>query len=339
MKVAIRADASKFQGSGHVMRCLSLARALSEKNVDVTFYTSIKELDWLVASVLKSGIKIEETIPNSIFGGSINWEDFDLVIVDSYQIPSKEISKLSGISPVLAIIDGDRRGIEADFYLDQNLGSEQNLEGAFSQEAKQLLGSQYSLVRPEVIENKRSEIRQSLTLESAKLLIFFGGSDPYRGAANLSRILSGSNLRDYTVIAPKSDHLEIAQHLAKSDVKIIEFTDSIPRLIAEADAVVSAAGTSVWDISTIGTPAAYFGVADNQTNSLEAIEGFGVGMSLGELSRIDYNSTFVLQKIEQLILDNEKRYSLFRQSHQLFDGFGCIRVSRYIIDSLNSVEE
>jgi spore coat polysaccharide biosynthesis predicted glycosyltransferase SpsG len=333
MKVAIRADASKLQGSGHVMRCLSLARALSAKNVDVTFYKSIRELDWLVTSVLSSGINIEATIPNSLFCSSIIWEDFDLIVVDSYQIPAKEISKLNTIRPVLVIIDGDRRGIEADIYLDQNLGSEYSIEGTFEQGAQQLLlfGSKYSLVRPEVLENRRSDIRLSLTLESAKLLVFFGGSDPFRGATSLSRVLSNSNINNFTVIAPKSDHLEIAQYLDKCNANIIEFTDSIPRLIAEADAVVSAAGTSAWDISTIGTPAGYFGVADNQTASLEAIERYGVGVSLGELGKIDENSAIVRQKIEQLILDDKKRVSLFSSSHQLFDGDGCHRVSKCTI--------
>jgi len=334
MKVAIRADASKLQGSGHVMRCLSLARALSAKNVDVTFFASILELDWLITSALNSGINIEATTPNSIFSGSINWEDFDLVVVDSYQIPADEISKLNSIRPVLAIIDGDRRGIEAETYLDQNLGSEYSLNGTLGQGAKQLFGSQYSLVRPEVLENRRAEIRYSLTLESAKLLVFFGGSDPFRGAATLSRVLSNSNLNNYTVIAPKSDHLEIAQHLAKSDANILEFTDSIPKLIAEADVVVSAAGTSAWDISTIGTPAAYFGVADNQTAPLEAIEDFGIGISLGELSEVGEKSTIVQQKIERLILDDEKRFSLFKSAHHLFDGDGCNRVSKWIIERI-----
>jgi spore coat polysaccharide biosynthesis predicted glycosyltransferase SpsG len=334
MKVAIRADASKFQGSGHVMRCLSLARALAAKNVDVTFYTSIIELDWLVTSVFTSGINFEATIPNSIFSGSINWENFDLVVVDSYRIPAEEISKLNNIRPVLAIIDGDRRGIEADIYLDQNLGSEQSLNGTLDQEAKQLFGSKYALIRPEVLKNRQSEIRNSLTLESAKLLIFFGGSDPFRGAASLSRVLSNSNLNNCTVIAPKSDHLEIAQYLAKCNASILEFTDSIPRLIAEADVVVSAAGTSAWDISTIGTPAAYFGVADNQTASLETIESYGVGVSLGELSKIDDNATIVTQKIEQLILDDEMRFSLFAVAQQLFDGDGCNRVSKRIIEQI-----
>ena len=334
MKVAIRADASKIQGSGHVMRCLTLARALSTKNVDVTFYTSIIELDWLVTSLLKSGIKIEETIPSSLLSRSINWKDFDLVVVDSYEIPAEEVSLLNTITPVLAIIDGDCRGIKADVYLDQNLGSEQCFEGTFGEGSKKLFGSRYSLIRPEVLDNRQLEIRKSLTLESAKLLVFFGGSDPFKGAVALSRILSDSSLKNYTVIAPKSDHSEITQYLVNSNAKVIEFTDCLPKLISEADAVISAAGPSAWDISTIGIPAGYFGVADNQTASLEAIENYGVGISLGELGMIDANSKIVRQKIEQLILDDEKRVSLFCASHQFFDGDGCNRVSKVIIERI-----
>ncbi len=321
------------------MRCLSLARKLSARSVDVTFFASILELDWLIKSVLKSGIHFKETTPNSIFSSSINWKDFDFVVVDSYQIPADEISLLNSITPVLAIIDGDPRGIEADIYLDQNLGSEERFQGALSQGAKQLFGSQFSLVRPEILESRRSEIRHSLTLETGKLLVFFGGSDPFRGAVTLSRVLSTSNLNNCTFIAPKRDHLEIARHLAKSDADIFEFTDSIPKLIAEADAVISAAGTSAWDISTIGTPAAYFGVADNQKASLEAIENFGVGISLGGLSEVDDKSTILRQRIEQLILDDEIRSSLFKSTRQLFDGNGCNRVSDWIIEQILNHKE
>ena len=60
----------------------------------------------------------------------------------------------------------------------------------------------------------------------------------------------------------------------------------------------------------------------------------GLGVSLGELVTLDDNATIVRQKIEQLILDDKKRVSLFSSSHQLFDGDGCHRVSQRIIERI-----
>jgi UDP-2,4-diacetamido-2,4,6-trideoxy-beta-L-altropyranose hydrolase len=153
--IAIRADAGTVQGTGHVMRCLSLAEKLVQIGHRVGLFTNSSEIGWLEVAIKTSGVEVfrvpSDEIANELF------EPFnpDWVIVDSYQIPAEKISELNEQIRVLAIIDGNTRAISATGYLDTNLFAEK-LDWPKSVRSNLLAGSKFALVRDAVLKNKRS---------------------------------------------------------------------------------------------------------------------------------------------------------------------------------------
>ncbi len=60
-------------------------------------------------------------------------------------------------------------------------------------------------------------------------------------------------------------------------------TATLPALIAAADLVVSAAGTSTWELCCLGAPSALVCVVDNQRESYHRVVAAGLAAGLGEL--------------------------------------------------------
>lgn len=331
MRVAIRADASPTQGTGHVMRSITLAKSLSNKGFDVTFASSIKNVSWLSKYVQDSGISIKSVPMNSLEQGLRDVPPFDLVVVDSYEIPSEDISSLNTSIPVLAIIDGSARGMEASIFLDQNLGSEVNSNNSSYCGAHVLFGSKYALVRREILEARRKSLTTQPALKNRNLLVFLGGTDPNNYALNVANHLARSTIPRVTYIAPRSSHEEILRLMRGRSCEVLDFTQELPKLIAQFDAVISASGTSAWDIATIGTPGGFLCVAENQQESIAAIERFGVGLNLGNLTNSDFAAQHFISAVESLVYDDELRSQLFRKCRANFDGGGSDRVSDAVL--------
>jgi UDP-2,4-diacetamido-2,4,6-trideoxy-beta-L-altropyranose hydrolase len=334
MRVAIRADACPEQGAGHVMRSLALAKSLTKKGLDVTFACSVVNVSWLSQYLENSGISIASVPKNSLLQGLTGLPEFDLVVVDSYEIASDEVSALNTMVPVLAIIDGSNRGIKASIFLDQNLGSEVNSHNPWYENSLTLFGAKYALVRSEVLECRKAQIFQRTATEHRKLLVFLGGTDPRNYILEIARLLVGTRINSITYIAPKSVHKEILALMQDRNCEVLEFTPQLPKLIAQFDAVISAAGTSTWDVATIGTPGGYLCVTENQQQALAVIEKFGIGFNLGDFTNPGFSELNFVSEIEKTIFDNELREQVWESCRDLFDGYGSFRVTEAILEYL-----
>jgi len=70
MKITFRVDASVQIGSGHVIRCLTLAQALCDRNAECTFIC--RELNGNLISLIKERGFTVFTLPNDEEGYTCN---------------------------------------------------------------------------------------------------------------------------------------------------------------------------------------------------------------------------------------------------------------------------
>jgi spore coat polysaccharide biosynthesis predicted glycosyltransferase SpsG len=159
-----------------------------------------------------------------------------------------------------------------------------------------------------------------------------GGTDPHRYmtqvATSLARVAPGL---DFTAVTTTDQLPDVAAAVrAMPNGRAIPPTPDLPELLGDADVVVSAAGTSAWDVLTLGRPTVLVGVVDNQSESRALAVERGLAHGL-DATRED-NSPGGRQVVE-LLGDETLRRRLVTAASELFDGAGADRVADRITSS------
>jgi len=319
LRVVLRADAGLLTGTGHVMRCLSLAEELMSRGHEIFLVTAPFDVSWLEQLVVESGVSVKSCTAGDLARETILGLVPDWVVVDSYSIAAEEITALDTFVPVLAVVDGETRGVVATILLDQNLGAEERVNGP-----AWLAGSQFALVRDAVLDQRRTDPWR-LRGTSRSVLSFMGGTDPHAASIGVAHALAESVGFDLLLIAPEPMHDRLAR-AGRIGTKVIAPTAGLPALLGAADLVITAAGTSAWDVCALGIPSIMVAVVDNQQQSL--VKVIAGGLALGVDAVRDPNSLSALGgMVDQLLTDEDLRRSVSIASANAFDGFGKSRVA------------
>src|SRR5271165_1478924 len=181
----LRVDANVSMGTGHLMRCLSLAQAAHEQNIKPIFL--IREAPTVLLTRLENegfpycllrgspelANEVEEVMQNATHEKSGNW-----IVLDGYHFNAAYQSayRNEGFS-VMAIDDYGHAGFyEADLVLNPNLYASMDFYPNCAEHTEFLLGSSYTLLRKEFWPWRKFK-RRILPL-AQNLLITMGGSDP-----------------------------------------------------------------------------------------------------------------------------------------------------------------
>ncbi len=332
MKIALRADASVAQGTGHVVRSLTLAREFQESGHEVRLIGNIESVPWLSKMVNQSNVDLQQCFANEIDLEFFARERFDLIVVDSYNIPSTSVNAIRVSTPIMAIVDNDLRDIIATLVLDQNIGAVNF--GSHSLK-KQLIGPTYSLIRPEIRKLRRESSSWVSKVEKPTVVVMIGGTDPTKLAVKLSRMLCDLD-SDYTFyfVTSKENVSEIVKWLPNNRENVHVHSSEIQDLLMLADLAISAAGTSSLDLTCIGIPTIYLSIARNQDANLQSISKLNIGLALGIGQDIEKRPRDFINSLERCAYDMGVREMLFKNSQKLVDGYGTKRVVKAVVETI-----
>ena len=232
--------------------------------------------------------------------------------------------------PTLAIVDGELRGAEADLYVDQNLGSELD-RPELPAGAVRLAGLDYVLMRDEVLAHRPdAEPDRRTARERPEVFAFFGGTDAYGAGPPVVRALAGTGLAfDATVVAPRPELADAIAAVPLADgqrVEVIGPTSRLAETVANADLVISASGTSTWELMCLGATAGLVCVVDNQVMGYERAVATGAAAGVGVLSELRADPATATEVLGELLTDSDERLRLARAGWRLVDGLGRRRV-------------
>ncbi|MFF2178489.1 UDP-2,4-diacetamido-2,4,6-trideoxy-beta-L-altropyranose hydrolase [Lysinibacillus sp. NPDC058147] len=269
-KIIIVADASTAIGSGHVMRCLTIAKSLEKQQCEVKFLMSDLPGN-LIQFVEKEG-----------FVNITAYENADLYIIDHYEIgmvQEREIRKFT--KRIMVIDDLANREHDCDMILDQNVTPHYDRRYDFlvNEKCLRLLGPKYLIMREEFIQARyHRNIRHV-----QRILVFMGGSDPTAETLKVLEALGDFNFAHIDVVVGNGNvHKdEIKQVCYKRNYHYHQQINYIAELMGKADFSLGAGGATTWERCFVGLPAACTIVADNQCIGIEYAAKLGACISLG----------------------------------------------------------
>jgi UDP-2,4-diacetamido-2,4,6-trideoxy-beta-L-altropyranose hydrolase len=312
MKVVFRVDSSSIIGSGHVVRCVTLATELRKRGARCLFicrnlpgniidYVMKRKFDVAMLPFNSTSERYgsENTDQYSEWLG-VDWKTdahetiaelsgkkIDWLIVDHYGLDSLwEIEVGHCAARTMVIDDLANRSHCCDVLLDQNFGGDEVTKYAQLIDVKatlQLLGPKFSLLQDEyrlpvnAIETSSDEER---------ILVYFGLNDTYRLTLYFANLLKATSV-DYAevvVVYPTSgaDYKELST--MREDwqyLTIVEPSNSLASELSRATLAIGACGTHAIERLVCNVPALVVTIADNQVSIAEYLSSLGLIKVLG----------------------------------------------------------
>jgi len=296
-RVAIRCDASPRIGTGHVARCVALARALRSRGADVEILSRnlpdrVRKLLVAGADVTVRALPAADGAARDADGPALahaSWLDgsqqgdagqcgrilaegprADWLVVDHYALDARwERSMRASVDRILAIDDLADRDHDCDALLDQNLfpDAEARYNDKVPQRARVLCGPKYALLRKEFALARSALSPRDGILRRA--FVCFGSFDPAGQTLRALEAIDAAGIQGLAVdVAIGNDHprRDAIEAFCRSRPGSGLHVDAanVCDLMARADLAIGASGSMNWERAALGLPSIVTSVADNQ---------------------------------------------------------------------------
>lgn len=350
MNIVIRTDASFEIGTGHVMRCLTLAHSLKSNGYKVIFICrnltgnyiskikregfevyslpSIKkkqpDMHWIKKNWKQDAVETCKVI--SILNLNVNY-----VIVDHYGLDINWEKHVRNMTERIMVIDdlADREH-ECHLILDMTYkATKKKYLGLIPHDAIGLFGVKYSLLRDQ-FKNKKKK-RLTYNEKRIKIHVFFGGADPENHTSKYSNIIL-ENFPNTEILAVVSGTFEFIYDLEKikknygNRFSWEKQVENMALNMSQCDIALGAPGTTTWERACVGLPSAYLSVNMNQIPILLELEKEKFCLFIGEagkISKLDF-----IKRFKVFINSKKLLEEFFLKGINHIDGYGVERVVR-----------
>lgn len=355
MRICFRVDSSIQMGSGHLVRCHSLATALLKAQHSVFFIS--RNLPGNLNSLTRDhGFELFEIqgvgTPNLDFHSAYSewlgdkWENdaaavckiiedhpADWMVVDHYALDYRWENQVRSEKMKLLVIDDlANRFHLCDILLDQNLVAnlENRYDSLLKMNSKLLLGPQFVLLRAEF-----AELRQAHRIRSGqiqRILIYFGAVDLpglTLKAIDAIEALGQPDIEVDVIVGQANPNADsIRKRCVANRFNYYRQTDTIAKLMVKADLAIGAGGTTTWERCCLGLPSIVTSIAANQDENISYLESKELIIKCNN-GDSDYGQR-LSQELKKIINNPEKVQKISRLTSTLVDGRGCQRVVKEI---------
>lgn len=361
MLVVFRADASLEMGSGHVMRCLTLADELKREGHECHFIC--RQHDGHLGNVIVNKGHTLYLLPcmptvslnghGEVENGYANWlgshweQDarqtcelisslsVDWLVVDHYGLDFRWEQEILKIVPELMVIDDlANRKHACSLLLDQNLGRRVHDYCELVPSATTLLlGPSYALLRPAFGSYRDSSIRRRAKGSMRKILISLGGTDQSNLTGKvldqLADVLNSQEIECDVVLGNQSPHLESIRSKSIDlpfRTRVLVNVSDMEQLMLQADLSIGGAGGTSWERCCMALPTLVLILADNQLPGAKALAAQGAAEIIGTRGSDQEGLRYQLNRLKR----PEILKSMSDAAAGVTDGKGVFRVAQHL---------
>lgn len=330
-RIVFRADASADIGSGHIVRCLTLADALRRMGALPEFICR-EQAGHMAAWVQQRGYPVTllsrddqelDACRRLLSRASTSW-----LVVDSYEWSHEWETPLRPAVDRLMVIDdlADRRH-DADVLLDQNeldQGADR-YAGLVPAHCRRLLGARYALLTPEFAQFRNTMAKHEGIIE--RILVYFGGADPAHLTLRSLEALQGVNIAVTALAGWQNNDVEAIKDWCARNANC-EFSmpvKNMAALMANHDLIIGAGGTTTWERCALGKAAAVITVAANQDALTAYLASRGALLWLGR--KETFSPQGLRRAVDALTANPFMVRRMAEAAYQITDGAGATRVA------------
>lgn len=298
-------------GGGHVMRCLTLAAALTERGATCGFHV-LPEAQAVIRAFAGDAVQIVDA----------DWAA-PVAVVDGYDYGADDERALAASGRKVVAIDDLCRAHDCDLVVDTEPGRSAS---DYPGRARVLAGLDYALLRPEFANAVRAP-------EEGRVLVSLGLTDV--GAITeqvmVMMLEQGGWTAADVVVGPNAASLSFLRDLSAGDPRVTLHVNAkdMAALQGRAQFAVGAAGNSAWERLATGLPTVTVVLADNQMNAAQFIADRRAGLmtdARAPLFSIDFRNAFDVLAHNPVV-----RRAMANRAADLVDGKGAARVAAQVL--------
>lgn len=341
--ILFRADGNSQIGTGHIMRCLSLADAFRERGIPAAFVTAepymrplIQERGYECAVLGSTYDRMEEELPMLL--PLLEAKRPSCVILDSYFVTPEYMNTLRAETTLVYVDDLNAFDYPADLVVNYNLYG--NAVHYPSNKAY-LLGPRYAPLR----EQFRNLAPRKAREQVEQILISTGGTDQYHVALRcVEYLLEHPPLPDtvyHIVLGAMNQDSERIRQLAAKAPYVVPHRQvaDMCGLMLQCDMAVSAAGTTLYELCACGLPSVTYILADNQIQGAAAFDAAKLMPCAGDVREEVEFPKKIFSMLERLAAGQMGRQEISRRMQSLVDGDGAAHLVEALSRHLGGLEQ
>lgn len=370
--ILFRADSGLEIGTGHVMRCMTLADALCADGAGATFVARAHR-GHLIPAITEAGHQVI-TLPGNTgqpYGAHpappphARWLEADWradaaatraaleetgacwLVMDHYSLDAQwqNAALLPGVS-LLVLDDLADRPHSADVLLDQNVGRRaQDYVGIVPAGCDLRIGPAHALLRPEFARLRPESLaRRAALTRPETLLVTLGGIDKDNAASlvldALAEAPAAQDLRITVVMGVSAPHLDAVRDQAETmpmPVEVVAGVSDMGARMMRADLCIGAVGSTAWERCALGLPTLQVVLADNQREAAKAMAARGLALALPVPGALGF-ARALAERLERLS-DTGHYRAMARAATALTDGGGADRLVARLLKGVQRKEK
>ena len=346
-RVAFRVDATAERGWGHLKRCMALAHSLHQAGAELAFCgrasspAVAEQLHALGWSWVPLGVTVDDAKGDSPEAAdaaatlsALPWQA-DVLVVDHYGLGAQwhQAARAASGAPIVAIDDLANRAMAPDLLVDPNPSEDhrQKYRGVLADDVDLCGGPAWTLLDP--VYASRPLVR--LTDRVQTLGIFMGGTDPFNHSCWVLELVRRRLQWSGNVhVASTRDNPHLAELRATAQRLGADLFLDLPHLAdfhAGCDLQVGAGGGALWERCRLGVPTLALICADNQEQTIPALQRAGVVRGQDARGRTPAQADALVQALQSLLTDAAQRQALQQKAAAWVDGQGADRLAQQVL--------